>query len=308
MRTIHDAEFIPGWVDLSQEHPRPVFEHISRKYLDVSYGPHNMQALDIYLPEIGTPPFQTMILVHGGGFSRCDKRDLSVYPGFFALKEGFALASVNYRLLPEYRFPSQIYDVKAAIRFLKRHGAEYGLDPKHFFLYGDSAGGYLVSIVGTTQHARILEENSDFTPQESCEVKGVAAIAPLINLERHYDQLNAVDYLSSELKKAMLDESSTILSDFIGSPNGQLGELAKTASVDTYLTKAAPPFYIQHGTNDTIIPPIQAMDFAEKLRDKIGNQNVVLDIIDGAKHVGCSPEFIEEKHVLPILNFFKKFV
>ena len=141
MRTVRDAKFVPQWVDLTQEYPAPFFGHITRQYLNLSYGGHPLQAVDLYLPEEGKPPFPTLILVHGGGFSRCDKRDLSVYPGFYALREGVALASVNYRLVPEYRFPCQIYDVKAAIRFLKGHAGEYGLDPRSFFLYGDSAGG-----------------------------------------------------------------------------------------------------------------------------------------------------------------------
>lgn len=304
---MRDAKFVPEWVDLTPSFPVPVFDHISRKHLDVAYGAHEKQRLDIYLPETGNAPYPTLILVHGGGFSRCDKRDLSVYPGLFAVREGFALVSVNYRLLPEYRFPSQIYDVKAAIRYLKRHSAEYGLDPKHFFLYGDSAGGHLVSMIGTTQHGMILEETD--TPQEvSCKVCGVAAIAPLINLERHYAQLKRVDYMTPELHKAMLEESCTILSDYVGTPKHELGELAVTASVDTYLTEDTPPFYIQHGTIDTIIPTVQAIEFAQQLRSKIRDNNVVLDILDGVKHVGTSPEFIEEEHVMPILNFFKKYL
>lgn len=305
MRTVRDAKFVPQWVDLTQEYPAPFFGHITRQYLNLSYGGHPLQAVDLYLPEEGKPPFPTLILVHGGGFSRCDKRDLSVYPGFYALREGFALASVNYRLVPEYRFPCQIYDVKAAIRFLKGHAGEYGLDPRSFFLYGDSAGGYLVSMVGATQHGSSLDGGAAGPEGESCAVRGVAAIAPLINLVRHYGQLERVDYLSPDLHKAMLEESSAILADYLGTPKGRLGALAEKASVDTYLTSAAPPFYIQHGTRDTIIPPIQAIDFAGRLRGLIGGEKVVLDLIEGAKHVGTSPEFIEEEHVLPILRFFR---
>lgn len=136
-------------------------------------------------------------------------------------------------------------------------------------------------------------------------MRGVAAIAPLINLVRHYGQLERVDYLSPALHRAMLEESSAILADYLGTPKGRLGALAEKASVDTYLTSAAPPFYIQHGTRDTIIPPIQAIDFAGRLRGLIGGEKVVLDLIEGAKHVGTSPEFIEEEHVLPILRFFR---
>lgn len=307
MRTVRDAVFVPEWVDLSTEYPTPVFDHISRQYLDIPYGQHKKQALDIYLPEEGKAPFPTMIIVHGGGFSRGDKRDLSVYPGFYGLREGFAVVGVNYRFLPEDRFPSQIHDVKAAIRFLRRHSSEYGLDPEHFFLYGDSAGGHLVSMVGVTQHAPILDDEKAFS-EVSCAVQGVAAVAPLINLERQYSELEQTDYMRPELKAAMLDESSTILSDYVGREKGNLGEMAKTASVDTYLTEHTPPFYLQHGSVDTILSKAQSVDFAEKLREKIGKENVALEIIDGAKHVGTSPEFIEEEHLMPILNFFKRFL
>lgn len=306
MRTIRDAKFVPEWVNIGTDQLTPVFDQITKKHLDVAYGSDRLQTLDIYLPETGTTPFPTVILVHGGGFSRCDKRDLSVYPGFFALREGFALVSVNYRLVPEHRFPAQIYDVKSAIRFLKRHAATYGLDPEHFFLYGDSAGGYLVSMVGATQYSTSLEETVDTHSGVSCAVRGVAAVAPLINLERHYEQLKNVDYLPPQLHEAMLDESLTILSEYVGTKKGELGELAKIASVDVYLTGNVPPFYLQQGTRDTIVPPVQAIEFAEKLRGLIGNENVVLDLIKGAQHVGCSPEFIEEEQVTPILHFFKR--
>lgn len=166
-------------------------------------------------------------------------------------------------------------------------------------------GGYLVSMVGATQHGSSLDGGTAGQQGESCAVRGVAAIAPLINLVRHYGQLERVDYLSPDLHKAMLEESSAILADYLGTPKGRLGALAEKASVDTYLTSAAPPFYIQHGTRDTIIPPIQAIDFAGRLRGLIGGEKVVLDLIEGAKHVGTSPEFIEEEHVLPILRFFR---
>ena len=152
-------------------------------------------------------------------------------------------------------------------------------------------------------HMNLSREEVKKTPVYLRMIERTKIIADLAELEEKGVPVYKLFLFSED--RAMLEESSAILSDYLGTPKGRLGALAEKASVDTYLTSAAPPFYIQHGTRDTIIPPIQAIDFAGRLRGLIGGEKVVLDLIEGAKHVGTSPEFIEEEHVLPILRFFR---
>lgn len=87
MRSLRDTDFVPEWISLSNEKVVPQIDWIKNKKLDIRYGDHELQKLDVYLPE-GEGPFPVVVLVHGGGFAFCDKRDWHLYPGFFALQEG----------------------------------------------------------------------------------------------------------------------------------------------------------------------------------------------------------------------------
>lgn len=108
--------------------PEAITDWIKRQYRDIPYGPAELQKLDIYLPESGEGPFPTIIMIHGGGMCVCDKHDFHLYPMFYALEEGFAVAAVNYRMSPAVKYPTQLYDTKAATLFLYEHAAEYRLD------------------------------------------------------------------------------------------------------------------------------------------------------------------------------------
>lgn len=306
MYDLSKTKLVPEWVTIENGSPKIRIDNIEKKILDQPYGEHPKQKLDIYLPEEKCDSYPTLIVVHGGGFANGDKRDMCFYPGLHALHRGFALVSVNYPLLPENVFPSHISSVKSAIRFLRANSAKYSLDSSHFFLYGDSAGGNIVSMIGVTHRTEFLDEYREAYPGVSCEVQGVAAICPLFNLPRHYGQLKAVDYLPEELHRAMLKESVQILSDYLGVPEEKWAETAELASADRYISSEAPPFYIQHGTCDSIIPCIQSVQFSEQLAEKIGKERVQLELIEGATHSGTEPSFLQEEHVLPILDFFRR--
>ncbi|TXT31011.1 MAG: alpha-L-fucosidase 2, partial [Planctomycetota bacterium] len=104
--------------------------------------------LDAFVPE-GTGPFPTCILVHGGGFVRGDKLSY-IKPLFEPLsKAGFAWFTINYRLAPQHRWPACAEDVETSIRWVKAHAKEYKVDVRRIALIGESAGGHLVSWVGT---------------------------------------------------------------------------------------------------------------------------------------------------------------
>jgi acetyl esterase len=104
--------------------------------------------LDAYMPE-GKGPFPTCILVHGGGFTKGDKTSF-IKPLFEPLSQaGFTWFTINYRLAPQHRFPACIEDTEAAIRWVKAHAKEYQVDVNRIALIGESAGGHIVSFVGT---------------------------------------------------------------------------------------------------------------------------------------------------------------
>lgn len=287
MKTIRDAHFVPYWIDMEPEVPVPRTDWIQLQYLDLAYGPGALQTLDLYLPESGTGPLPVVVLVHGGGFCACDKRDWHLYPGFYALQKGFALASVNYRLTPEVKFPTPVEDIKAAVRFLRVHAHEYGLCEKELFLYGTSAGGNLVALAGL-QNAGMPEA-----------VQGVAALCPILDFEDQWHYLSGLP--KDNPMRGMLEAAAV---QYLGNTPEQIPELAQRAGAFASITAQAPAFYLQHGTQDLAIPVEQTRNFARALQQTGMKQPVVLDILEGAAHAGGGPEFLEEEHIAPIFDFF----
>lgn len=122
---------------------------------DVAYASTSAaQKLDIYLPA-GNGPFPVVVVIHGGGFMVGDKANPAL--GDALLDAGYAVASVNYRLAAEAKYPAQIQDVKAAVRFLRANAAKYNLDPRRFAAFGQSAGGNLAATLGTSCGVAALE-------------------------------------------------------------------------------------------------------------------------------------------------------
>ncbi len=114
---------------------------VKRKWLDVAYDSRSpSQVLDIYLPEEGEGPFPTYIFIHGGAFIAGDKQDLQFLLAADGVNRGYAVVSVEYRKGFESKAPAGLYDVKAAVRFLKAHAGEYRLDPQRFALGGTAPG------------------------------------------------------------------------------------------------------------------------------------------------------------------------
>ena len=130
---------------------------IDRSYRDVVYDTlSDSQTLDLYLPETGTGPFPLIVFIHGGGWYGGDKAD-GQEDAFVALREqGYAVASINYRLSGEAAHPAGLIDCKTAIRYLKANAEQYWLDPDHFAVSGDSSGGHYALMVALTAG------NSDF--------------------------------------------------------------------------------------------------------------------------------------------------
>lgn len=142
------SAFIIDGVIVSNAPPTVVFT-LGTTYRDVTY--YNSQTMDIYIPnEAVTRPIPLAIFVHGGGLSSGGKADINpVFLNALA-SAGYAVASVNYRLAPQYKFPAQIEDLKCAIRYLRSNAQTYGVNGSEIFIFGDSAGGELAAIAALT--------------------------------------------------------------------------------------------------------------------------------------------------------------
>ena len=149
--------------------PKGVIAHRDLAYVE---NGHHRQKLDLYLPEAGEDR-PLIIWIHGGAFRMGSKEgnEHDKVP-FEVLAQGYALASLNYRLSQHAIFPAQIEDCKAAVRWLRAHAAEFKLDPQRFAAWGPSAGGYLSTMLGTTGHVAEFEVGAhlDLSSRVQCVV------------------------------------------------------------------------------------------------------------------------------------------
>ncbi len=236
--------------------------------LEYIQGGHERNKLDLYLPEKPKGPMPLIVCVHGGGWGAGSKENVPAFP---MLLDGYAVASINYRLLQHAPFPAQIQDCKAAIRWLRAHAKQYRLDPDHVAVWGHSAGGHLVALLGTTAGVKAFEGNGGHLDQSS-RVQAVVDWAGPADLWSLYGHI-------SDPKAG----PSVLLG---GAVHGNKAK-ALAASPITYVSKDAAPFFIVHGDKDDLVPISQSQRLAEALK-KAGAE-VTLRTLVGIRH--GSPEF-----------------
>lgn len=130
----------------------------TRTWTNVTYAARSSaNILDIYLPATGNGPFPLVVFIHGGGFFAGSKTSGQAMREF-VLARGYAVASIDYRLSGEAKFPAQIHDVKAAIRFLKANATTYAIDKNHVATWGESAGAGLAALAGTSGSVTAVED------------------------------------------------------------------------------------------------------------------------------------------------------
>lgn len=266
---------------------------VQKKWLDVAYASaSSAQKLDIYLPNEGKGPFPLIVHIHGGAFKMGDKADGQLTPVLEALKQGYAIASINYRLSGEAIFPAQIYDVKAAIRFLRANAKNYQINPAKMAAWGGSAGGHLAAMAGTSGAVPALEDLHMGNAKESSKVQAVVDWFGPINF-------NTMDlqFRASGKGRADHDEANSPESLLVGKKITEALDLVAKASPATYITQDDPPFFIQHGTADPLVPFEQSAEFAKVLTAKLGKKKVQFIPLEGAKHGGPAfgtPENLEK--------------
>jgi len=245
------------------------------------------QQLDVYLPA-GDGPFPTLIWVHGGGWQNGDKT--SARPALEFLDEGYAVASLDYRLSGVATFPAQIQDCKAGLRFLRAHAAEYRLDPTRFCAMGSSAGGHLVALLGTSGGEASFEVGDNL--EQSSSVQAVVD---------YYGPTDLVAFVQTPGYEGHARPGSPE-SKLLGFPPQDRPEESAKANSITYVDPKDPPFLIFHGTQDPTVPPDQSRLLHEAL-DLAGVANT-LRFLDGAKHGG--PEFFAPEVVEEVRQFLSR--
>lgn len=218
--------------------------------------------MDLYLPPPGGRKKPVVVFIHGGAWRHLTARDggtLRDFPAVLAsvAARGYVVASVNYRLSGEARFPAPVQDVALAIRWLRRHAARYGIDTNRFVAWGSSAGGEIATVLGTACGVPALQptvvRDSKARLPTTC-VQGVIDWYGLVDLEHDGTDLGKPEvpdyvttYLGCQLSKC---------------PAGW----ARSASPFPYIDAKDPPFLIQHGAADTTVSPRQSQRLYAALR------------------------------------------
>ncbi|MHC4741763.1 MAG: alpha/beta hydrolase fold domain-containing protein [Planctomycetota bacterium] len=255
---------------------------------DIEYVPngHERQKLDIYLPENrGEEPLPLIIWVHGGAWRAGSKQNC---PAKRFVSKGYAVASINYRLSQHAIFPAQIEDCKAAVRYLRANATKYGFDPDRFGVWGSSAGGHLVALLGTTGEVKEFDKGTN--PQVCSRVQAVC------------DYFGPTDFtrMSSFRSRMDHDASDSPESKLIGGAIQENKDKCMRANPITYVSKDDPPFLIVHGDKDPLVPHNQSVILHEALQ-KAGVK-VKFHTVPGGGHGGFRDPAIDEM----VDEFFEK--
>jgi len=286
---------------MAQQPRKANTDHIKRKWLDIAYATaSSAQQLDIYLPEEGDGPFPVILNIHGGGWIGGDKVFAQVTSMLEGLKRGYAVVAINYRLSGEAIWPAQINDCKAAIRWVRTNADQYKLDPDKIAAWGSSAGGHLSALVGTSGDVKALEDLSQGNPEESSRVQAV------VDWFGPTDFLKMDDHLKASGVKMPMKHSTpdSPESKLLGKNLEDAPELVKEADPDTYVSSDDPPFLIQHGLEDNLVPYQGSVLLARNLGDVLGHENVSLELFPATRHGG--PAFGSEENLERVYRYLDK--
>jgi acetyl esterase/lipase len=236
---------------------------------DLAYVPggHLRQKLDLYLPTTGKAPFPILVWIHGGAWQSGSKDNCPITQQAL-VRNGYALASINYRLSTDAPFPAQLQDCKSAVRWLRAHARHYRLDPDRIGVSGASAGGHLAALLGTTGTTREFDLG-DYLDQSS-QVQAVC------------DFFGPSDFVAFAALPGYVEQEDSPIVNLLGGTVRQKPELARKASPVNWVRPGTAPFLILHGDNDPLVPISQSQLLFNVLKSR--GVPVQFHTIHGAGH------------------------
>ncbi len=245
--------------------------------LDVPYMENGKHVYDFYRQD-KTKKSPLVIVVHGGGWISGYKRSKFMGPMIKPAFHGVAVAVISYTLALEAPFPQAIYDIKTAIRYFKANAEKLNIDPDKISIWGESAGGNLVALVGLTLNTDFHDLSQGY-PNENEDLSGVIVhygVLDLLAMESHKKELHLKDEWDS-------NDEDHYMTWWLGQPFNKDLNWTKKASPMTYVKNNKVPFYLIHGLKDTMVPWLQTLDFVSAL-GKEGKASVKVEFIDKAEH------------------------
>ena len=275
----------------------------SKHWLDIDYVGDGVigHRLDIHLPAVGQAPFPIVVAIYGSAwFSNAAKGTVfNEGLGQTLLNNGFAVVSINHRSSSDAKFPAQIQDVKAAIRFVRANAAKFSMDSSFIGMTGWSSGGHLTALTGTT----------NTTQTHSIHGLEVDIEGKLGKYTETGSQVNAIvdwfgptDFLIMDKCGSSFahNDAKSPESSLVGGSIQENPDKCALANPISYVNAQNPPFLIFHGDKDPLVPHCQSEKLYEALqKNKVKSE---LIIIPGGGH---GPGVMIEKYYEKMIAFFK---
>ena len=273
--------------------PRPTPEGVEM-IRDVVFGNGGERELKLNIirpKEKPAEPTPVVVWIHGGAWRAGSKEGT---PTLALAQKGYFTASISYRLSQEAKFPAQIEDCKCAIRWLRAHAKEYGINPDRIGVWGSSAGGHLVALLGTSGGVADLDGKGGWADQSS-RVQAVCDFFGPTDFTRMMEGRSTMDHYAANSPESQL----------IGGPVLDNKDKCAKANPITYVTPDDPPFLIVHGEQDTTVPINSSVLLDEALR-KAGVEATFVRVKGGGHgfrgNTDPSPQRINEM----VIEFFDK--
>ena len=261
---------------------------------NIAYGPFgHRNKLDVYKPKKGAEGAPVLFQIHGGGWVVGDKREQAIPLMLHMAAKGWVCVAANYRLSPRATFPEHLVDLKQALAWIRQNVAEHGGDPDFVIVTGGSAGGHLTALVGLTQNDPQLQPGFEDVDTS------VAAAVPYYGV---YDFVNDFKIKVNE-GRAKYFLARTVMK----TPREKDPDLWRLASPQALVSADDPPFFIIHGSNDTLVPVDEARGFVKKLK-AVSESPVVYAELPGAQHAFDIFPSLRTGHVIRAVERFLDYV
>jgi acetyl esterase/lipase len=263
-------------VDPAANLPEPV----AQTYTDLAYATsHQAQKLDVYLPA-AKAPFPVVIMIHGGGWVMGDKREYATSNKTKALLDrGYAVIAINYRLSGVAKFPAQIQDVKAAVRYVRANAEKYKLNSNKIAAWGTSAGGHLTALLATSAGEKLFDDANLGNANQSSAIQ--AAV----------DWFGPTDFLQMDAQSVAQgcgagghDLKSSPESALMGFEIQTNKTKVANANPITYVSTSTSPMYITHGMSDCTVPLGQSQILYDAILKIKGPKDVQLNFLTASGH------------------------
>ncbi|WP_439818653.1 alpha/beta hydrolase fold domain-containing protein [Weissella paramesenteroides] len=280
-------------------------DYIKQRWQDVPYMAGERHDLDIYLPNEGQGPFPVIVDVFGGGLIFGDKSSHKLEPALRLLDQGYAVASVSYTWIQDADFPTQIYEVKAAIRFLRAHAGEYQLDMNHVALMGESSGAHLALLSGVTASVNAMS-NHEFgdDADQSEKVNAIIALYGPYEFDKFSDQFEESGVIPKYPETGTAESFEGQM--FKQQAPKDVPDKVEEYNPVTYFNPAMPPILAFAGTADFVVPYQQTVNMITAARKVVSDDRAEIHIVDGTGHgpdAYMTPENTEIK-----ADFLKKWL